>query len=300
MKYSLSASVPKAYSTTGCTVPARYPYIAAQITSASSMSRLGHLACAIAAALVAACALPAVAADECQDKCWKEYNAEIDDCINTTDVSGLLEPTPPDGFTEVSAAAVYDTKYTGPQVDVEATIREQCRQNVGQTEVNSCLNSCNPSPAPPPSPPPPAPPSPPPPPPPPPFPPPPPPTPCENKCWDGFKAEIENCVNEADISGLLTPTPPPDAATSDELSAKPKYTGPQVDALKAVRKQCKENIGTAKLNTCLDDCASVPLPIPAPASDQSCDEVCTSNYKKGTVGRLRCQAWCLEYYDYYP
>ena len=186
----------------------------------------------------------------CQDICWNAYNAEVEDCVNKGDVTGLL--TQP-GQGQVLAQSIrhdMTSTYTGPTVDVSTTVEDKCKENIGYDKLNECLAKCLP-------------------------PPPPPPLPandCEDKCQKDYNAEVDDCVNKADVSGLLTPIVQ-DAASSAQ------YTGPQVDVLEEVKKKCKYNIGTAKKDACLAAC-------------KPCDKKCEDQYGAKTVGWLRCSKGC--------
>ena len=192
--------------------------------------------------------LPSAAVPSCQDICWNDYSAEVEDCVDKGDVSGLLTPpapAPPPALVEVSSAT-----YTGPTVDVLTTTRDKCKENIGYDKLNKCLAKCLPPP-----------------------PPPPPADNCEDKCEEDYDAEVDDCVNKADVSGLLTPIVQAAAAGSAQ------YTGPQVDVLEEVKNKCKDNIGTAKKEMCVNAC-------------KPCDEKCEDQYGAGTVGWLRCSKGC--------
>ena len=114
---------------------------------------------------------------------------------------------------------------------------------------------------------------------------------CQDLCWNAYTTEVEACINKADTSGLMTPMPPSPAEDNQgayqEVSAQ--YTGPPLDVMSEVRDQCKETIGTEKLNTCLyTGCAPPPSPSPPP----TCEESCKAVYGEKTVGWMRCSWNC--------
>jgi hypothetical protein len=76
----------------------------------------------------------------CISKCWSNYNAEIQDCVNTASMKdALAQPLSGSLYAPASAGA----RYTGPQVDVLQTVRAQCRANVGTARLDACRKACS-------------------------------------------------------------------------------------------------------------------------------------------------------------
>jgi hypothetical protein len=223
-----------------------------------SCSRLLLVACI--ATMMATTLLPSAnaAVPSCQDLCWGDYTAEIEDCVTKADVSGLLQPVTSLALdsqqTDVTGTGA---EYTGPTVDVGIKVREKCKENIGTQKLNKCLYKCTA--------------------------PPPPPDTCERKCQKDYDYEVEDCVSRADVTGLLE-APPIGQSGLSEVSAPapaPVYSGPTVNVLQEVEKQCKDNIGTYKLDTCKAACKP-------PKGCKEFIQECKDKYGDGTVGWLRC------------
>jgi hypothetical protein len=107
---------------------------------------------------------------------------------------------------------------------------------------------------------------------------------CIGRCWNRYNAEIEDCVNKADMRGALQPA----GHLGGVAAGAPAYTGPQVDVLQAIQKECYTNVGTSRVNACILACDN-PFVDPAP---NSCEDVCRFKFKPNTLGRLRCMYNC--------
>jgi hypothetical protein len=117
---------------------------------------------------------------------------------------------------------------------------------------------------------------------------------CTTACLSAYEAEIQDCVNNADMTRALQPVASDQAMAVGARAARPSYAGPTVDVLEAVREQCRRNIGNTKLNTCLKTCLPPPVivkPTPKPVP-KDCMEVCRVQFKPSTLGRLRCMYNC--------
>jgi hypothetical protein len=108
---------------------------------------------------------------------------------------------------------------------------------------------------------------------------------CINKCWNRYTAEINDCVDKADMSKALETKPGAAGAAAPAMG----YNGPKVDVLQAVRSQCYSNVGTDKVNACILACDDPPVVDPAPAD---CELICRIKYKPQTLGRLKCMYNC--------
>jgi hypothetical protein len=82
----------------------------------------------------------------CTSACWTTYNAEIQDCVNNADMTRALQPVAGDAQAMALGTRAARPTYAGPQVDVLEAVREQCRRNIGNTKLNTCLKACSPPP----------------------------------------------------------------------------------------------------------------------------------------------------------
>jgi hypothetical protein len=107
---------------------------------------------------------------------------------------------------------------------------------------------------------------------------------CLKRCWDDYNAQIEDCVDKADMKDALKPK----TMSAPAMAPMMAYEGPKVDVLEAIRSQCRANIGTSRLNSCILACTPPVIAVPV----GTCEDVCRARYQPNTLGRLRCMYNC--------